>query len=172
MQWMDVAAISVVILTALLGLLLTLLTLPGTWLMVLAAPLMNLWQPGMFDWKTISTLAALALLGEAFEMLSGAAGAKKVGGGGKAATGAIVGGIVGAILGTFIPIPIVGTIVGAVLGAGGGAALAERHWNNKSWNDAARIGTGAAVGRLAAVVVKGSLAAIMAIIMIVAAVLK
>ncbi len=173
MEWSEVAALVVVILTALLGVILTLCTLPGTWLMVLASLLMLLWQPGMFKWYTIAGLAVLAIVAEVFELLSGAVGAKKFGGSRNAAWGAIGGGILGAILGTFLlPIPVVGTIVGAVAGAGGGAMIIERHMNSKSWNDAAKIGTGAAVGRLAAVIIKGSIAAIMAFILIVDAVVK
>ncbi len=171
MEWSEVAALVVVILTALLGVILTLCTLPGTWLMVLASLLMLLWQPGMFKWYTIAGLAVLAIAAEVFELLSGAVGAKKFGGSRNTAWGAIGGGILGAILGTVL-FPIVGTIVGAVAGAGGGAMIVERHMNSKSWNDAAKIGTGAAVGRLAAVIIKGSIAAVMAIILIVDAVVK
>lgn len=168
---MEISAIAVVIFMAFLGVILTLVTLPGTWLMVLTTLLMLLWQPGMFKWYTIASLAALALIAEGFEMLSGAVGAKKLGGSSNAAWGAVAGAIAGAILGTFV-MPIIGTIVGAVLGAGGGAMLIERQLNKKSWNDAAKIGTGAAVGRLVAVVVKGSIAGIMALIMIIDAFVK
>ncbi len=168
---MEASAISVVIFMAFLGVILTLVTLPGTWLMVLTALLMLLWQPTMFPWYTIVSLAVLALLAEGFEMLSGAVGTKKFGGSTKAAWGAVAGAIAGAILGSFV-VPLIGTIIGAVLGAGGGAMFIERQVNKKSWNDSAKIGTGAAVGRLVAVVVKGSIAGIMALIMIIDAFVK
>lgn len=168
---MEISAIAVVIFMALVGVILTLATLPGTWLMVLTTLLMLLWRPDMFSWYTIAGLAALALLAEAFEALSGAVGTKKLGGSTNAAWGAVAGAIAGAILGSFV-VPLLGTIVGAVLGAGGGAMFIERQVNKKSWNDSAKIGTGAAVGRLVAVVVKGSIAGIMAVIMIVDAFVK
>ena len=75
---------------------LTLLTLPGVWLTLLAA-LVCQWawaawggQHWLFDWWTLGILAALALAGEILEMVSSAIGAKRSGGGTSGALGSIV----------------------------------------------------------------------------------
>jgi uncharacterized protein len=54
-----------------------LFNLPGTWLMVLLAAMLEWWQPGqfMFSWTTLLVAAGLAWLGEVLELVLGAAGA-------------------------------------------------------------------------------------------------
>lgn len=157
-------------LIAFAGVALTLLTFSGAWLIVLAAVLANLWQPGTFSWITIGVATALAALAEALEFTMSAAGTRKVGGSRAAAWWSIGGSIMGAIAGTIlIPIPILGTLIGGVLGAGIAAALAERGVAQRSWRDSARAGKGAAVGRLASTIVKGGITAIVGVLMALAA---
>lgn len=110
-------------------------TLPGNWLMVLAAALFA-WlvpHPGRDGllWPTVGATLLLAIIGEALEFWAGAAGAKKQGGSRRGMLLAMLGAMLGSIGGAFLgmPIPIIGPLVAAVLGGGlgafGGAYLGE-----------------------------------------------
>jgi uncharacterized protein YqgC (DUF456 family) len=116
------------------GVILTLFTLPGVWLTLIAALVCQwLWgMPWMFSWWTLGVLAGLAFLGEILETVSSAVGASRSGGGRSGAIGSIVGAIVGAIVGSMI-VPLIGTIVGAVAGAGIGAVALERGISGRTW---------------------------------------
>jgi uncharacterized protein YqgC (DUF456 family) len=157
---------------SLFGIVLTLITLPGVWLMLAVAIGMELLFPvEPFSHWTIGVCAGVALAGEVFEFMASAVGAKKVGGGRSGAIGSVVGALAGAIVGTFaIPLPIIGSLAGAVLGAGAGALLAERGVGGKTWAHSAKIGGGAAAGRLAASLVKAALTAAIGVALTVAAV--
>ncbi|MBU6412385.1 MAG: DUF456 family protein [Planctomycetes bacterium] len=173
MTWQEWTIIAITSFTAMLGVLLTVATLPGTWLILLSAIGCQLWQPGTFDWWTIGSLATMATVAEILEFFSGAAGAKSTGGGKHGAIGGVVGALVGALGFTFlIPIPIVGTVIGAVAGAGVGAAVAEKKFGNRTKEEALKIGAGAAAGRLVAIFIKGGFAAAMAVTAIVATCVK
>lgn len=165
-------AATIVLLVSLVGIALTLLTLPGAWLIILTAALSNWWQPGgaaIFSWWTIGICAAVALLGEIIEFAAGAVGATKAGGSKTGAAGAIIGTIVGAVVGTFVPPPPLGTIIGGAVGAGLGAMLAERYIKKKDAGASARIAAGAAVGRLISTFVKVAICAGVGIALTVAA---
>lgn len=173
---MEYVAASIVTLFALLGIVLTAATLPGIWLMILAAVSCQAWlmlrqSPSqMFDWWTLGACMILGLLAEIVEIFASAVGAKKAGGTRRGAIGSVIGALAGALLGTvMIPIPILGTIAGAALGAGAGAIIAERHNGQKTWREASTIGAGAAVGRLAATVAKVAFAGVVATILCIAA---
>lgn len=146
---------------------LTLLTLPGTWLMVLIGIGVKVWQTEMVSWWTIAALLALAGTGEILELFASAVGARRSGGSRAGGVGAIVGGLIGAIAGTPV-FPVLGTIIGAVLGAGLGALVVERGMGKRTWRDSARSGVGAAQGRLIATVLKGVIAVVMALTLSVA----
>lgn len=147
-----------------------LLTLPGTWLMVLMAMLLNLtMEPNPFSWWTIGVAIALAGLGELLELIASGAGAKAMGASKRSVFASIIGGIAGAILGTIV-LPIIGTIVGSALGAGIGAVVFEFTIADRRHIKHLRgIGTGAFTGRLLATVLKALVAMIMAIVLSVAA---
>jgi uncharacterized protein YqgC (DUF456 family) len=167
-----ILAAIVLLLSGLLGVLLTAVTLPGVWLTLVVALLCQ-WlfgPPPLFNWWTLIACAGLALAGEVFEFVSGAIGAKRAGGGKSGALGSIIGAFGGAIIGSFaLPIPLIGTLVGAVLGAGIGALIAERGVAGREWSHAFRIGQSAAASRLAATVVKVAIAAAVAAVLTVAA---
>jgi uncharacterized protein YqgC (DUF456 family) len=158
-------------LAAALGTFLTAFTLPGIWLILLVAGLAQWYTLGvqgdaMFSWWTLAACLVLAIIAEIVEATASAIGASKAGGSKKAAVASIVGAIGGALLGTVaIPIPIVGTILGAAIGAGAAALLTERHLGQKTWTDARRVGTGAAIGRLAAVLAKVGFAIVIGLIL-------
>jgi uncharacterized protein len=152
------------------GMVLALITLPGTWLILLGAIVLNYGlpklmvlagktMPQLFEDKTLIALVVVALLAEIIEFAASAAGAKKAGGGKSGAIFSIIGGLVGGIVGGIV-IPIVGAIPGGIVGAGVGAVLGERHLGKKSWEAAARVGQGAAAGRAVATIAKSAAAAI------------
>ncbi|MBL0928483.1 MAG: DUF456 domain-containing protein [Phycisphaerales bacterium] len=147
----------------------TLFMLPGTWVMLLAAVGLNVYQPETFSWWTIGVAAALAVGGEIAETVSGAAGARAANGSRRSMAGAIVGGIVGAVAGTFVvPVPMLGTIVGGAAGAGVGAGLLEATKEGHSGGDAVKVASGAAVGRFFATVFKMAFALAMFFVLVVA----
>jgi uncharacterized protein YqgC (DUF456 family) len=169
--------ITLLILTAVLlaligaaGVVLTLFTLPGVWLTLIAALVCQwLWgdQGLMFSWWTLGTLAAIAFLGEILETVSSAVGTARSGGGRSGAIGSILGAIVGAIVGSMI-VPLIGTIIGAVAGAGLGAVALERGITGRTWEQSLKIGRGAAGARAVALLIKTMIAAGVAVALVVA----
>jgi len=105
------------------GIAMILFTLPGTWVIVLAAFLYSLvrdFQAGS-DWTVIILLAVFAVTGEVVEFVAGALGAKKQ----DVPTGAIVCSMVGGIAGALIGVPVflVGALLGLLLGTFLGALI-------------------------------------------------
>ena len=171
--WWTILAGASIGLASLLGVLLTLLTLPGIWFMLIVAAACQLFfpDPGPLSWWTIGACTALAALAEVYEVAASAVGTKRAGGGRSGAIGSVIGGMLGAVLGSiFIPLPVAGTIAGAVIGAGLGALSAERGIAGKNWRQSTAIATGAAKGRLTATIVKGLVAVAIGVVLTVAAV--
>lgn len=164
--WEGAGATAVVALFAIIGIGLTLVTLPGTWVMIVAALLCQWWRPEMFSWWTLGVAIGLALLAEIIEFAASALGAAKAGGSKRGAIGATVGSLAGALLGSPFFFPI-GTIAGGVMGAGAGALLAERGLKQKTWTESGKVAGGAAVGRLIATITKTSIAAVIAVLLVV-----
>ncbi len=159
----------IMLLTTLAGVVLTTLTLPGLWFIVLAAIFCQWWQEGtLYSWCTIGVAAGLGLVAELLEIGASAVGASAVGGTRRGAIGSIVGAILGAIGGSFV-FPIIGTIVGGAVGAGLGALLMERHAGAMSWTGSAKVGAGAATGRLVATILKVAFTIVVGIILSIAA---
>jgi uncharacterized protein YqgC (DUF456 family) len=106
--------------------------LPGTWMMLGLAVVVELmdprWLPGpdttTFGWALLAGCIALALVAEALELVSGMLGTKAGGGTSRGMWGSIAGGLVGATAGTFI-VPVLGTLGGALLGTFLGALWGE-----------------------------------------------
>ena len=161
-------AATIVAFMSLLGVLATLLSFPGIWLMVLTALLCKWWQPEMFGWWTLGSALGLAVLAEIVEFGASAAGAAKAKGSKTAMFASLVGAIVGGLVGTPI-MPIIGTILGAVVGAGIGAGLAERAIKRKAWGDSWNVAKGAATGRALSLVLKGGIAVGVAVLLTAAA---
>lgn len=151
----------------LVGIALTVLTLPGTWLMLAAALGLQLYDPETFSWWTLAAVAALAVLAELIEFLASAAGARRGGGSNRSMVGAMVGSLIGAIAGAPILFPL-GSIAGGVVGAGAGAILVERALVKRTWKDSAKAGGGAAAGRFVATIAKTGIAAAIAAVLCVA----
>lgn len=168
---MEITASILITLGALLGVLVTAITLPGTWLAMLVAAGVVLWRPDAMHWGYLIAGVVLAILAEVAEFFASAAGATQAGGSKAGAIGSIVGALIGAVVGTVLLafLPIIGTIVGATIGAGAGALVAERGHGGRPWKESFTVGKGAAVGRLLSVVVKTAVAAVLCIVLIVGA---
>lgn len=166
MLWFAIISLLV---AGVLGLVLSLLTLPGIWLPIVVALIFQWFVPGMFPWWVIGVAAGLGLLAELLELVASAAGSTKAGGTKRAAAGAILGTIAGAIIGSLVPLFPIGTIVGAVAGAGVGASLCDRSRLNRTWKESANVGAGAAAARGVAIVLKGIFGALIALVLIVGA---
>ena len=148
----------ILILVLLASWFLTLLGLPGNWLMVVATAIY-----AYFDARPVARRARLengrgdsgpGRPGRDRRACGGRMGVSKTGGSRRGAVMALVGSIVGGILGVFIgvPIPLIGSVVAAVffagLGAMAGAILGEISVGQRlgtSW----RVGKAAFWGRLA-----------------------
>jgi uncharacterized protein len=129
---------------------LSLLFLPGNWIMVITTILFAWWQwdARPFSAPTLVVIVLLAVVGEIVEMFAGIGGARRAGAGGGGAIGALLGAVLGAIVGTFaIPIPLIGTLLGACLGAGILSGLMEHH-GGKRPEQSIRTGMGAGLGVL------------------------
>jgi len=149
----DVTLILLLALVAAAGLGLSVLQLPGIWLM-LAAGVAYDWY---FDWSRITWMWLLALLGiaiasEIFDALAGAFAARKAGASKQATIGAFIGGFAGMIVFS-IPVPVLGTIAGGLLGCFLGALIGELSVRS----DVAagtKIGAFAVMGRIIGIVAK------------------
>ena len=124
-----------------------LFNLPGTWIMILLAMLIEWRAPSsFFSWTTLTAAVLLATVGEILEFVFSARGARQAGGSRRGALLAIVGGVVGAIVGTPFA-PIIGTLVGACIGAFSGSLLGDL-WAGQPLAQSVEAGSGAALGRL------------------------
>ena len=170
MEWIS---IGFGILFAILGLgclLLTVLGLPGNWLLLalgIGTQLLVGWLGGAPNsaeiWWAIGIAGGLAIAGEVLETLAGAAGTRAGGGTGRGMVGAVIGGILGSIVFTpLIPIPLVGTLIGAVLGTFVGALVAElTQAKDRASGAPLQAAVGATIGRLLGSMGKTALGATM-----------
>ncbi len=133
------------------------LGLPGAWIMLGLAVVVNLCdqvylaegRDDTFPWLVLGLCALLALVGEVLEFIAGALGAKKGGSSRRGMWGALIGGLVGACLGIFIPIPFIGSLIGAVIGTFVGAIIGEMSGQDTStMKESLKPATGATIGRI------------------------
>lgn len=154
-------AVVVLAIALFLALLLVPLGLPGLWVMVGIALLADVLGVGIsIGWVVLAGVTLLALVAELIEFALGGRMARRYGGSKRAEWGAILGGLVGVVMG--FPVPIIGSMIGAFIGAFVGALVAELSLRRGTMA-AARVATGALVGRALAVVVKTGIGATMAV---------
>jgi uncharacterized protein YqgC (DUF456 family) len=148
-------------LVLLVGLAITVMTLPGLWIMLLAT--------GLYAWAThfafigkwtLLILLAMAVLGEVIELGFQGSGAKRAGAGRRGVWGALIGGVLGGIFLSFIPIPVISTLVGVLLGTFTGAMIGELS-GGRDVGPSAYVGFGAARGRFFGTLAKLGLGGIM-----------
>lgn len=150
------------------GLVLTVMTLPGLWLMLAAAAGYAVATKGQYiSWGTLIVLLAIAGIAEIIEFTSSGSGAKKAGGGRAGLVGALIGAVVGGIFLSialsFIPVlgTLVGVCVGTFLGAMAGELIVGRELGHS-----ASVGFGAAKGRLFGTLIKLGFGLLMLVIIL------
>ncbi len=160
-----------VLLACLAGVLMTVVRLPGTWLIVAVAVGVGWWS----DWQRVALwlvaiLITVAVVGEALELLSSVLMARRAGASRQAAWGGLIGGIVGMFLLSFlVPIPLIGTMVGALLGCFLGATLVELSVR-RQLGQGTRVGFFSALGFVLGTVTKMAIALVMSGLLLTSAV--
>jgi len=179
MDWLAYVVAAIFFLVGAGCIVLVVLQLPGTWIMLGLAVLLE-WADRFylpadaqvtFGWWVLGVCFGLTALGEGLELLASAAGAKTGGASARGIWGAIIGGIVGAIVLTFwIPIPILGTLIGAVIGAFVGAVMGEvTGAQPKSVRASMKPALGASIGRVMGTLSKVAIAIVVWLVLSVAA---
>ncbi len=143
-------------------LVLTLVGMPGVWMMIGLAVLVEVsdgWYLSegtqeTFGWWLLGICVLLALVGEGLDLAAGALGAKKAGSTRRGMVGALIGGLGGAILGIGIPIPVVGSLIGAVIGTFAGAMIGEMTGQDATAAGSIKPATGATVGKILGILSK------------------
>jgi uncharacterized protein len=136
---------------------LNILSLPGNWLMFIAAvsaSMMNGWHHP--NWFVLLVILVMLLIAEGVEFFGGMIGARQFGASRLASWAAIGGAMIGGLIG-IPPITaamlgidhLLGAIIGAFL-----AALMVEVLKNKPMHEASRAAMGAALGRGAGIVTK------------------
>lgn len=165
----DATWLAGLVLTAGLGVVLTVVRLPGTWLILVAAAL-HAWHTGWLapGWPVLAVLLVMAVAAEVIELLTSVVTTRRAGASGRASWCALAGGLVGMIALSF-PVPIIGTVIGGIVGCFIGAAIGEltvRH----DLVHGAKVGLFAAIGLILGTVAKTMFALLMAVTAVVAAV--
>ncbi len=167
MDWISIVILVFFALYASACVLITLVGLPGAWLMIAGALVVTLCNPlwnatPIWSWTTIGVVLGLCVFGEILETAAAGLGAKAGGGTKRGMVGAILGSMLGAFIATFaIPIPLVGTLIGAIAGAFVGALLGElTHKEIATKGELAKSATGAAIGRVLGILGKSGIAAV------------
>ncbi|MCL2646789.1 MAG: DUF456 domain-containing protein [Phycisphaerales bacterium] len=138
---------SLVLLLSLVGVALNVLSLPGNWIMFVAAVILSACHHWQSPSATILVLMFILLLaGEAIEFFGSVVGARKFGASTAAAWAAIGGTLTGGLIGSFILL-IVGSLIGAIVGAFL-AALAVELLKQRPLKHATWAAIGAVLGRI------------------------
>jgi uncharacterized protein len=166
MSFMIYFGVVLLILVLAAGWCMTLLSLPGNWVMVVAIALFAWLAPSGgpdISWQTVVAVLVLAVLAELLELAASALGASRAGGSRRGAVLAIVGSMVGALIGAAVgvPIPFVGSLVAAILFAGIGAlvgAMLGETWKGRTLAESWKVGQSAFWGRLLGALAKTGIA--------------
>ena len=151
----EFVVIGLLVLACLVGVAMTAVRFPGTWLIVAGAA-GYAWSEGWprASLTLLGILTGIALLGEGVEILASVVTARRAGASRKAAWGGMLGGIVGMIFLSFlVPIPIVGTMIGALVGCFAGATLVEMYVRKDMFRGT-KVGFFAAMGFVLGAVAK------------------
>lgn len=150
---LSVLTITIVVLSCVVGVIMSMLSLSGTWAVLLAAIFAMTLDAPFPSFGVVLVFMGVAIALEVFEFFAGAWGVQKRGGSRKAGVAAVIGSLLGLFLGTLIPIPIVGSLLGMLLGGFGLVFLVE--WNRLQRGDkAAHIAWGAVIARVAVIFLK------------------
>lgn len=145
------------------SLLLTVIGLPGNWILVSVALVATLIPWFEMSWIWFIVIAALAVLGEIIESALGVVVVARKGGTRWGVLGSFVGGIAGVILGSPL-VPPFGALLFGFVGAFAGAVLGE-YYRSRHVEGSLRVGGWSFVGR--ALAIMGKVAAGVGIVWIV-----
>ena len=144
----------VIVVLCLAGLVLSCLSISGTWAVVAATILAALLRPDGFPgWWTVTAFIAVAAIVEVIEALAGIWGVRKRGGSKLAGLAAFVGGFLGIFLGSLIPVPIMGQLLGMLAGSFG-LTFAVEAYRLKKAEHAAHIALGTVLAHTAVLLLK------------------
>ena len=152
---------------------LTVLQLPGNWLIVLLTALAAWLIPEetrfSIRWLTVGIVFGLAVVGEVLELAVGTVAAKKRGASRRAVCLSLLGGIAGAISGAGggSVVPVLGTLIGVLAGGAAGAFLGAylgETWKGRSEEQAVAVGRAVAIGRTLGVLGKMIVGVVMVLI--------
>jgi hypothetical protein len=145
---------AVVVVLCLVGLILSCVSLSGTWVVLAGALLAKFLSAGEFPgWAALGVMAAVSVLVEVAEFFAGTWGVTRRGGSGLAGFMALVGGIAGLFLGALIPIPILGSLLGMTIGSFTLVFLVEQR-RLRQKGAAAHIAWGAVLARMLMIMLK------------------
>jgi uncharacterized protein YqgC (DUF456 family) len=155
-DWQSIGEFSiyaVATIICLAGIVLSCLSLSGTWLVLAATGLMT-WirWPAFPNIGTLLTFLLLCIGVEVLEAVAGAWGVQKRGGSKAAGWAALGGGFIGMILGGMI-MPVIGNLVGMLMCSFGLAFWVE-HARMKKADHAAHVAFGAVLARLGVIFIK------------------
>jgi len=160
------------------------LGLPGAWIILLTAAVIEFLidpfylpagEQQTFSWWVLIACVGIVILGDLFEWIAGALGAKVGGGTKRGMWGALIGGILGAIILTpvFAFLPVIGTLIGALAGTFAGAVVGEVSATNPELaptvRQSLRPATGATIGRVVGTVSKLGVSIVVWLVLTVAA---
>lgn len=148
----EILTYSAIVLICFAGLILSMLTLSGTWCVLLAAVLAWWRFPAAVGPAVLIVFALICIAVELLEALAGFLGVQRRGGSRAGGVAAVLGGLAGAALGTPF-FPILGILAGILLGSFAGAFLVEYSWLRRSIH-ASHIAFGAVWARLGVMLLK------------------
>ena len=168
MDWHFVAEIGIYILVGvicLVGLVLSALSLSGTWAILLGTGILTwFFWPDFPGLQTFLLFLLLCIGVEILEFFAGNWGVRKRGGSKAAGLAALGGGFLGMILGGFV-VPLAGNILGMLLGSFIAAFLVEYN-RVKTTATASYIAFGAVMARLGVLFLKVGISLVMIIILV------
>lgn len=137
----------------LVGVSLTMIGLPGNFLILLTALGYGYWEGfSHFNTTFLSVLFAAFIVGETVEFVAGALGAKREKASGWTITAAVLGAIVGGAVGTSI-VPLIGSFLGAMAGAFA-ASYGVEYGKTKDAAKAIRVAQSVMVGQIVGMIAK------------------
>ena len=179
MDWMQYVVASVFALIGLVCVGLVMLQLPGAWILLALAVVIEVFdhwylttEPAVtFGWWWLGGCAAMLGIGELIELVASMVGAKKGGATRRGMWGSLIGGIAGAIVfQVAVPIPIFGALVGAIVGTFVGAIVGETSGRQpQTLKGSMKPAIGASIGRIVASMSKVGIALAVWIVLCVAA---
>ena len=150
----DIMLYVVVGLMCLAAVIMSAVSLSGTWLVTLATLILVLMREEQFPgWWTLAGFVVASVVCEVLEGVASAVGVKKRGGSNWAGLAGCAGGFAGMFIGALIPIPVIGSLIGMFACSFGAVYLVE-YLREKKADSATHIATGALLARVFVIFIK------------------